>query len=374
MPNIEQTIYITSEMLGYMGNQPSNPPGLNPGEEGFGLYSEDVIDLGSHLGMDVEYFRLNGWQLNGADRFSNGQFWSLEAYIGDGDPREDNDPNNWTEVYTQLTPKNDLVAGYGMGDDYIVFETNGEHVIMDLNGEFSDVPTDITIGQDRDESAENAPTFDESDEAFDSAFCFAQGTLIETGNGPARVEDLRVGQLVLTKDHGLRPIRWISSRTLNRDILERRENLRPIRIKAGAMGAGIPASDLVVSPQHRILVRSKIANRMFGAKEVLVAAKQLLGLEGIDIATDITKVKYFHILFDQHEVVLSNGAESEAFYTGPQALKSVDAAARAELFEIFPELKDRDYRPPPARVLVSGRKARKLVMRHIKNDKMLVDA
>ncbi|SNT76622.1 Hint domain-containing protein [Paracoccus seriniphilus] len=374
MPTIEQTVYVSKEMLGYIGNQPTNPPGINPGDEGFGLYAPDVTDLNTYLGTETEYYRLNGWQLNGADQFANGQFWSLDAYTGDGDPREDDDPSHWTEIYAQLTPKNDLVNGLGIGDNYIVLEIGGEHIMLDFDGTFSDVPTDVVYEPNRDPGGEGAPTFDEGEDAFDGAVCFAAGTLIETGNSPMRVEDLRVGQIVLTKDHGPQPIRWISSQTLSPAVLARHENLRPVRIKAGALGAGTPSSDLVVSPQHRILVRSKIANRMFGASEILVAAKQLLELDGVEIAADLEEVRYFHILFDRHEIVLSNGAESEAFYTGPQALKSVDAAARAEIFRIFPELKDRDYRPEPARTLVSGRVARNMVKRHIKNDMELVAA
>src|SRR5690606_24870473 len=114
--------------------------------------------------------------------------------------------------------------------------------------------------------------------------------------------------------------------------------LRPIRIRAGALGNGTPSSDLVLSPQHRVLVRSRIAQKMFGATEVLVAARQLLLLDGIDIATDLTEVEYFHMLFDRHEVVISNGALTESLYTGAQALQAVGKAARDEIFTLFPQL------------------------------------
>ncbi|SDE83846.1 Hint domain-containing protein [Paracoccus isoporae] len=111
---------------------------------------------------------------------------------------------------------------------------------------------------------------------------------------------------------------------------------------------------------------------MFGTNEVLVAAKQLCQVDGIDTAYDLDEVEYFHILFDRHEVVISNGAETESLYTGPQALKSVGEAALEEIFTIFPELKDHDYTPVPARTFASGRMGRKLAMRHKKNAKPLV--
>lgn len=204
--------------------------------------------------------------------------------------------------------------------------------------------------------------------------CFARGTLIETGQGPLPVEELAPGMLVVTRDNGLQPVRWIGSRVLCSKTLDTSPNLRPIRIAAGALGKGLPLRDLIVSPQHRILVRSKIALKMFGTPEVLVAAKQLLQINGIDIADDMPAVEYFHFLFDQHEIVLSEGAETESLYTGPEALKSVGRQAQAEIFALFPELRDRpeDDVPPGARILASGRMGRKLAVRHAQHRKFLV--
>lgn len=204
--------------------------------------------------------------------------------------------------------------------------------------------------------------------------CFAQGTLIETQTGPVAVEDLEVGMMVVTRDHGLQELRWIGSRVLGSKMLDLNPNMRPIRISAGALGGGLPKRDLLVSPQHRILVRSKIAQKMFGAAEVLVAAKQLLQIEGIDIALDMEGVKYFHFLFDRHEIVISEGAETESLYTGKEALKSIGLSAQEEIFALFPELRDRpeDVLPEGARILASGRMGRKLAVRHAQHRKALV--
>lgn len=140
--------------------------------------------------------------------------------------------------------------------------------------------------------------------------CFARGTSIGGENCTIAVQDLRTGDMVQTKDNGLRPVRWIGSVKLSSTKLNAAPNLRPIRISAGALGKAVPEVDLVVSPQHRVLVRSKIAQRMFDAEEVLVAAKHLQGLDGVEVAKDIHEVEYFHILFDDHEIVMSNGAET----------------------------------------------------------------
>ena len=202
--------------------------------------------------------------------------------------------------------------------------------------------------------------------------CFTAGTLIDTPEGPRAVEALAPGDPVLTRDRGPQVLRWIGKRRLGAHELAARPDLRPIRIRAGALGSDCPSADLLVSPQHRILIRSAVAQRMFDAPEVLVAARQLLLLDGIEIAAEVDQVEYVHILFDRHEIVTSNGAETESLYTGAEALKSVGAAARAEILSLFPELAGTGFVPSPARPLPSGRQGRHLAARHLRNAKPLV--
>lgn len=216
------------------------------------------------------------------------------------------------------------------------------------------------------------PGVADPDEPGNQVPCFMRGTLIETKRGPVRIEELEVGDKVVTRDHGLQEIRWIGSRMLSVAELARNPKLRPIRISAGVLGNNKPTTELIVSPQHRILVRSKIAQKMFGATEILVAAKQLLQVEGIDIDNRVQDVEYFHIMFDQHEVVISNGAETESLYAGSEALRVIGAAAREEIFALFPELRKEGIVVEGARLLVSGRMGRKLAVRHSQNDKPLV--
>ncbi|RMC36691.1 hemolysin [Paracoccus alkanivorans] len=204
--------------------------------------------------------------------------------------------------------------------------------------------------------------------------CFTRGVAITVRDGQKPVEDLAVGDLVLTRDNGLQPIRWIGSRKVDGIFLECNPKLRPIRIRAGALGRNTPASDLIVSPQHRILVRSKLAQRMFGIDEVLVAARQLLDVDGIEIARDMPEVEYFHFMFDDHQLVLANGAETESLYAGPGALKAVGPAARDEILALFPELRELDSEvvAQPARPLVEGRTARHLIGRHALTGRELI--
>ena len=204
--------------------------------------------------------------------------------------------------------------------------------------------------------------------------CFCAGTMIRGTDGAVAVETLAAGDLVWTADHGMQPIRWIGSRKLTVLDLLVHPHLRPIRISAGALGDNTPSSDMMVSPQHRILVRSRIAQRMFGQAEVLVAAKQLLHIDGIDVVQDLMGVEYFHVLFDRHEVLESNGALSESLFPGHVALDGIGSAARDEVLALFPELAEGGATPQPGRLLLSGRQGRKMAVRHAQNARPLIEA
>lgn len=199
--------------------------------------------------------------------------------------------------------------------------------------------------------------------------CFADGTLIKTDHGLRPVETLRAGDIVLTADNGPQPIRWTGNKQIDAATLAAKPNLRPIRIKAGALADNVPARDLIVSPQHRILVRSKIAIRMFDAGEVFVPAKHLLGLDGVDVAEDMNAVTYVHIMCDDHEIVEAEGALAETLHTGTEAMKAMTDDARQEIDDIFG---DAPYlNRPLARVTPKGKLAKLLIERHIKNDQQL---
>lgn len=195
--------------------------------------------------------------------------------------------------------------------------------------------------------------------------CFTTGARIDTCHGPVRVQDLRVGDLVRTQDHGFQPIRWIGRATH-----VALGNLIPVRIAAGALGRGLPSRDLIVSPQHRLLVRSRIAQRISGAGEVLVAARKLIGLPGIDLALDMVTVTYFHLLLDRHEIIHAEDAPTESLMTGPMATLLMGPDAVAEVQAIFPALIASASQP--ARPILRGKDTRALVVRHGKNAQPLL--
>lgn len=369
-------IYFSGVMMATSPTQPFQTPGLNPGDPGFGMIVEDATAIGTGATQHrlVWYQNLN----TTAEEFQNGQFWRVETYDPASDP--DGDPtvgdDGWTVQFNELVPRHDLVAGAGAGDEYVVFAgPGGTHLVFDLNGPFTGTPTDYTyLGSEQN----GDPLVGDNDSNLDFAdaynVCFAQGTMILTDRGEVAIEDLTPGDKVMTRDQGPQAIRWIGRQTMSARMLQANDKLRPIRIRAGALAAGTPATDLIVSPQHRILVRSAIAQRLFGTDEVLVAAKHLLEVEGIEIAQDMPEVTYFHFLLNDHHVVVSNGAQTESLYTGSQALKSISPAAREEIFAIFPQLRDREatHVPRGARSLLTGRQGRKLARHHAATSRALM--
>lgn len=203
--------------------------------------------------------------------------------------------------------------------------------------------------------------------------CFVQGTLIRTETGDLPVEVLKVGQRVMTVDHGAQRIRWIGHVRLDAARLQGQPRLRPIRIRAGALGDQRPCRDLLVSPQHRVLLRSRIAIRMFSCAEVLVAAKHLVGIDGIEIAEDLTSVTYCHFLCDRHELVISDGAVTESMYPGAQAMKAIGTAAVQEILSLFPELRNLDRPWESARQMPRPGLAKKLTQRQLRNQRPLIE-
>ena len=167
--------------------------------------------------------------------------------------------------------------------------------------------------------------------------CFTPGTAIATPKGERLVEELRVGDRIITRDNGIQEIRWVGRKDVSGRDLIATPHLKPIMIRAGALGNGLPERDMMVSPNHRILVSNDRTQLYFEESEVLAAAKHLIGSAGI-YALDVMQTSYIHFMFDRHEVVLSNGAWTESFQPGDLSLKGIGNSQRSEIFELFPEL------------------------------------
>ncbi len=171
---------------------------------------------------------------------------------------------------------------------------------------------------------------------YEEFICFTPGTMVATDMGERRIETLQPGDRVITRDNGFQQIRWVGSRVLERHA-GTRALLRPVHIKANALGDRLPERDIVLSPNHRVLWQRSNMLLFSGHNEVLAAAKSLVGQPGIT-QESVNEVTYIHILFDRHEIVLADGMWSESFFPGPVALCNLHMDQRRELLSLFPEL------------------------------------
>ena len=189
---------------------------------------------------------------------------------------------------------------------------------------------------------------------IDAVPCFVAGTTVRTPNGEIPVEDLSPGDLVMTRDDGAQPVRWAGRRTVTAT-----GAFAPIHIRANTFGRH---RDLWLSPEHRVLIRDVLAELLFGEHEVLVAAKHLVNDRSV-LRIEGGEVTYVHVMFDRHQVVFSEGLETESFLPGPQTANSFAPETLAEICALFPELDPEtgEGYSPAARRTLKAHEARLLV-------------
>ncbi len=241
-----------------------------------------------------------------------------------------NDLNNTTGTL-QITHINgiEVVAGQ------TVTLATGQTVKLNADGTF-----DITTDSDFETqsftyevaSLDSSGNVLETDVGFvtvETIPCFVAGTMIETVDGPRAVESLCADDMVITRDDGPQPVRWIGRR-----VVPAVGKMAPICLQENALGEH---GALRVSPLHRILIKDALAELLFGEDEVLIAAKDLVNDSTIR-SVEGDSVEYVHLLFDRHQVIYSEGLPTESFLPGPQTTKSFEEDIIEEITTIFPEL------------------------------------
>jgi hypothetical protein len=189
---------------------------------------------------------------------------------------------------------------------------------------------------------------------IENIICFTPGTRILTPHGERTIETLRPGDLVITRDSGPQPIRWLGHRTVMG-----RGKFAPIAVNSTLMqGARRP---LLVSPQHRLVFSGYRAQLLFGESEVLVAAKHLVDGHDVRIA-ERRLVTYFHMMLDRHEVVYAEGAATESFHAADVGVGALTDESREDMFRVFPRLRgDLSAYGDTARLCLRAHEARLLV-------------
>jgi hypothetical protein len=182
-----------------------------------------------------------------------------------------------------------------------------------------------------------------SGDQVSGVICFTPGTRILTPNGNIPIETLREGDKVQTKDNGAQEIRWIGSRRMSGARLFAMPKLRPIRIRPGAFGIGEPDEEILVSPEHRMLVKGVVARALFNTPEVLVAARDLINGDSVMLDTRSKEVTYIHLLLERHEVLFANGVETESFHPANTAISTISEADRGRLLQQLPHVAENPH-------------------------------
>ena len=155
--------------------------------------------------------------------------------------------------------------------------------------------------------------------------CYCPGTAIATPSGERAIETLAIGDMILTASGGCKPVRWIGRRAYAARFVANNRSLLPIRFRAGSLGENLPHRDLLVSPNHAMLLDG-----------ALVPAEHLVNGSGIVREGAIRQVSYIHLELDEHDVILAEGAASETFLDDGSRGCFHNAAEYAALYPAAP--------------------------------------
>ncbi|WP_339112288.1 Hint domain-containing protein [Thioclava sp. GXIMD2076] len=317
----EVTLYITGDKIASYATASSQGNANNNSGDDLKVTVTGV----KALGTASDYFKVVVTQVNG-NYFANGQWVTIYDSSGN-------------TVASQLNPQDDVFSGRASSSTYEFLFGGSSGYLIDLSGITDGTMTYGPIFPERTETKLPFSAMSSTEPSVDDAGdvpCFTPGTLIRTPEGLRLIEDLNIGDMVMTRDHGAQPIVWCG-RTERIGIGRN----APIMIMAGALGNN---RDMLVSQQHRMLVEGFQAECLFGEDEVLASAIHLVN--GTTIRIDPRpSVSYLHIACERHEIIEADGAATETMFFGDSILAQMNGELRAELEGLFPELTDMHLAP-----------------------------
>lgn len=349
----------------------------------FGTSDQEFVEIAVPAGTDVSSYTLVFYETGG----SIYNTVSLGSYTGTFGGHD-------VYVVDQATPGFDS-GGDSMGtfyaDDAVALVDGDGNVLQFMSWEGNTVtategPANGTTSNDEGTQTDSL----QSDNGGSSYYaqstsnkgtipaCYAPGTLIETPEGPRRVETLRVGDEIWTADDGSQTIRWIWDGTTSLEDMD--DDGFPVLIQAGSFGVGLPHNDLIVSPQHRILLGGDGALSELFKQEVFVPAKALTMLSGVRFMRGKRAARWLHFSCDRHSVVRANGCLSESLLIGPMVLRNLPHPSRKRLRRLYGQSQASDVlNGPLARVCLTVGEAKRCLSlgrrnwRDIKNLEVIWD-
>jgi len=169
--------------------------------------------------------------------------------------------------------------------------------------------------------------------------CFTQGQRIQTHRGQVRVEQIRCGDRVQTRDNGLQQVVWVGQRRLSAQDLVTSPKFRPVRVAATEMLGN--TRPFLVSPHHRLLMNIKPNSYQTPLGQGFVSARKLAKALP-NVAQEVCPsagVTYVHLMTERHEIIYADGVASETFWPGPEAIRALSPEDFAALLRTVPRLR-----------------------------------
>ncbi|NTI25921.1 hypothetical protein G6M87_27900 [Rhizobium rhizogenes] len=260
---------------------------IDAGLAGVSAGSTFVYQPGANSSIEVDTGLLNVGLLNGVTvDFANANGTGTFIYDTGGINLNLSTPPNVINV--QTGDKIEVVGSNAISQsgNTVTFTTGG--IIPITLGSYT-IPAGVTY------------TYDANTDTLTFTSCFLRGTLIRTPEGDVPVEDLRVGDLVVTHK-GIADIKWVGRRRLDPKAIDKPRDTLPVRMKAGSIAENVPERDLLISPDHCMFM-----------EESLIPAKFLVNGTTITQETVLEPFEYYHIELEQHSIILAEGAQTETY-------------------------------------------------------------
>jgi Ca2+-binding RTX toxin-like protein len=302
MPQYVDTMYLTGAGLTGTANNDANTSMFGDGTHATTLIAGSGADYmvgGSgndtfNVGMGPDYMFGNG----GANNFVFNSIADTNSAIGD------------FKVGTDKVDLSGIARTFGNSLSFIgtgPFTGHAGQVESYVDPNFSNT-TYVMVDTTGSGSANfeivlyNTPALQASDLNLSNAPCYCAGTRIMTERGEVAVEDLAIGDRVMTVSGLARPIKWIGNRSYAGMFAFGNRKVLPVCFKAGSLAEGIPKRDLWVSPNHAMFI-----------DDMLIPAADLVNGNSIAQADAVEELHYFHVELESHDVILAEGAGAETF-------------------------------------------------------------
>ncbi|MEX0280639.1 MAG: Hint domain-containing protein [Arenibacterium sp.] len=183
----------------------------------------------------------------------------------------------------------------------------------------------------------------------------AEGANLRTPCGLRRIEIVRPGDLIVTRTNGLQPVEMVWKRRLTREQLEHSPDLAPIRLRPRAMGPMMPQRDLLIAPDHRLLVPGFRLGGVEDDTSVLTEARKIAeSCDAIFVDNTVQSVTYYQLVFAEHQVLAANGLPVESFLPDAAAIQALGGEMRDALEERFPDVLNAPESYPASRYEIAS--------------------